>query len=430
MRDFPAVRFKRCLGLLLGVFLWTAGTAAAQDIEGVQPAALDQPRINLIARRQANGPVLMVGGQAAFNVEAFLDTGASGIMLSPHTAEQLGIKRQTTMTPAGKPGAVVFEDVGVGGGDQFGVSEPLYFSLAAYSPATNTYDADAIPATYVQTIGPFRAEIGPLGDKGDLLTQLAMADLDVAGMPAMRDKIVVLNVKPVNTFDDTIRTTLYDAKNAPAGIATCKRHIKLSYGSFARFTHLSPPNAQPPSMAENPFIGPNPVAAVIGDKTPAMQAMHHGKRISGSWLLDTGAAASMISLANAQALGVTYVDGTFGTDHPRLVGVPADQQFTLTVGGIGGSKKSAGFFLDELRLTTTEGQPLVFKKAPVLVSDITVRDPATGRTLTLDGVFGMNFLTASCMVDEGGLIPDMKNMTAGAFEKVVIDHQAGVLGLQ
>jgi hypothetical protein len=138
----------------------------------------------------------------------------------------------------------------------------------------------------------------------------------------------------------------------------------------------------------------------------------------------------MISLANAQSLGVTYVDGTFGTDHPRLAGVPADQQFTLTVGGIGGSKKSAGFFLDELHLATTEGQPLVFKRAPVLVSDITVRDPATGRTLTLDGVFGMNFLTASCMVDEGGLIPDMKNMTAGAFEKIVIDHQTGVLGLQ
>jgi hypothetical protein len=34
------------------------------------------------------------------------------------------------------------------------------------------------------------------------------------------------------------------------------------------------------------------------------------------------------------------------------------------------------------------------------------------------------------MVDEGGLIPDMKNMTAGAFEKIVIDHQTGVLGLQ
>ena len=152
--------------------------------------------------------------------------------------------------------------------------------------------------------------------------------------------------------------------------------------------------------------------------------------IAGSWLLDTGAAASMISRANAASLGVTYVDGTFGTDHPKLAGVPADQQFTLTVGGVGGSKKAAGFFLDELRLPTTEGQPLIYKRAPVLVSDITVQDRATGKSLTLDGVFGMNFLTASCMVDESALLPDMKNMTAGAFEKIVIDHRSGVLGLQ
>jgi hypothetical protein len=414
---------------LLAICLWLAAPAIAEDIEGVQPAALDQPRINLIMRRQAGGPVLMVAGQAGFNVEAFLDTGASGIMLSPHTAQQLGIARETVSAPGGKGGEARFEDVGVGGGDQFAVSEPLLLSLASYSPSTNTDDTDAIAGTYTLNVGPFRAQIGPLGGGGDLLTALAMADLDVAGMPVMRDKIVVLNVKPVNTFSDTIRTTIYDPATAPAGIATCKRHVKLGYASFARFTTTSPASAQPPSMAENPFIGPNPLAAA-NDRTPPMQAAHHGKTIAGSWLLDTGAAASMISRANAASLGVTYVEGTFGTDHPKLAGVPADQQFTLTVGGVGGSKKAAGFFLDELRLSTTEGQPLVFKRAPVLVSDITVQDRATGKSLTLDGVFGMNFLTASCMVDESALLPDMKNMTAGAFEKIVIDHRAGVLGLQ
>lgn len=417
---------------MLGLCLWPLGSAAGEDIEGVQPAALDQPRINLIARRQPGGPVLMAGGQTAFNVEAFLDTGASGIMLSSHTAEQLGIRRETATAAGGKPGAVVFEDVGVGGGDQFAVSEPLQFSLAPYAPSANVEDADAIPTTYTQAVGPFRAEIGPLGDKGDLLTQLAMADLDVVGMPAIRGKIVVMNVKPVNSFSDTIRTTLYDAKTerAPA----LKWHVKLSQGSFTRFTRLAPATAQPPELASNPFIGPNPVplsdAQAAADKTPPLLMVHNGKSISASWLLDTGAAASMISRTNAQALGVSYAPDTWGTDHPVLLGVPAARQFTLTVGGIGGSKKAAGFFLDELRLATAEGQPLVFKRAPVLVSDITVKDQATGREFTLDGVFGMNFMVASCMVDESALLPDMKNMTASAFEEIVIDEPGGWLGFQ
>jgi hypothetical protein len=419
----------RFAGFVLGVCLWLAAPAIGEDIEGVQPAALDQPRINLVVRRAANGPVLMAGGQTAFNIEAFLDTGASSIMLSTHTAQELGIHRETAPAASGKGGDVIFEDVGVGGGDKFAVSEPLFFSLAPYSPATNTDDADAIPTTYNLGVGPLRTEIGPLGNSGDLLTELAMADLDVAGMPVMNGKIVVLDVRPVNTFSDTMRTTIYDAASAPAGAAACKRHVKLGYATFARFTTTTPPAATPPSIADNPFIGPNPLAAGK-DRTPQLQMVHHGKTIAGSWLLDTGAAASMISRANAAALGVTYVEGTFGTDHPRLAGVPTDQQFMLTVGGIGGSRKSAGFFLDELRLATTEGQPLIYKRAPVLINDITVQDRATGKSFTLDGVFGMNFLTASCMVDEGALLPDMKNLTPGAFEKVVIDHHAGVLGLQ
>lgn len=143
---------------LLAICLWLAAPAIAEDIEGVQPAALDQPRINLVVRRQAGGPVLMADGQTAFNVEAFLDTGASGIMLSPHTAQQLGIHRETATVPGGKGGEVRFEDVGVGGGDQFAVSEPLVLSLASYSPSTNTDNADAIAGTYTLNVGPFRPD--------------------------------------------------------------------------------------------------------------------------------------------------------------------------------------------------------------------------------------------------------------------------------
>jgi hypothetical protein len=64
----------------------------------------------------------------------------------------------------------------------------------------------------------------------------------------------------------------------------------------------------------------------------------------------------------------------------------------------------------------------------VLVSDISLIDPATQQTFTLDGVFGMNFLVASANVT-GGLLPDIGQLTEGPFTTIVIDHSRGFLGL-
>ena len=73
-------------------------------------------------------------------------------------------------------------------------------------------------------------------------------------------------------------------------------------------------------------------------------------------------------------------------------------------------------------------QPIIYGKAPVLVNDITVMDPKTHETFTLDGVFGMNFLVASANVT-GGLMPDIGQLTEGPFTMIVIDHSRRFLGL-
>ena len=64
----------------------------------------------------------------------------------------------------------------------------------------------------------------------------------------------------------------------------------------------------------------------------------------------------------------------------------------------------------------------------MLVNDITVMDPKTHETFTLDGVFGMNFLVASANVT-GGLMPDIGQLTEGPFTMIVIDHSRRFLGL-
>ena len=389
------------------LLVWFLSPVLADDIDGVEPAAIDQPRVNLVVRREMGGKVLMGTGDA-FNVEAFLDTGASSIDLSGNTAELLGIRREEIGQTEAR-----FQDVGVGGGSEFAVSEPIFLSIAPMTPTVDTDQKEAIAGTYNLTVGPFRTEIGPLGGM-DFLTALATEDLDIVGMPVIRGKIVVMDNRDVNAMTDKIRTYVYDAGTG-AAIPKTSQHVKLSFTSFARFTKITPANAPGPAIAANPMMG--------------LIVNHDGKTISGSWLLDTGSAVSMISRKEATEMGVTYLAGTEDSNHPRLTGPATERQFVMTVGGIGGSKKSAGFFLDKLSLPTMEGSAIVFDHAPVLVADITVKD-SENRSFTLDGVLGMNFLVASAMVDESNLLPDVDHLTPGAFRWVVLDEPGGWLGVE
>ena len=97
-----------------------------------------------------------------------------------------------------------------------------------------------------------------------------------------------------------------------------------------------------------------------------------------------------------------YQPGTYDTDNPVLVDdndTPVPNQFVIPLGGIGGTINAAGFRLSSLVLPTTEGTPIRFLDAPVLVADVTAQDPVTQQEITLDGDFGMNFLVASIDVD-------------------------------
>ena len=68
----------------------------ADDIVGVQPAALDQPRIYLNLRRsQTSAPlVAKADNQAQAAIEAFLDTGASAVVLSDESFKALGVSKE------------------------------------------------------------------------------------------------------------------------------------------------------------------------------------------------------------------------------------------------------------------------------------------------------------------------------------------------
>src|SRR5688500_5095414 len=259
-----------------------AQRAAAVDnaIEGVQAAALDQPRVYMNLRRNPRGPVLTTGGEEPITaIEAFLDTGASGVMLSEDTAKQLKVNAERSRD--GKP--IQFEDVGVGGAEHFGVSEPLYVSVAHYDSNTTGEDEGA----YFAPLGPVRAQIKPAG--GGILQMIA-PNLDIAGMPVMAGRVAVIDTKPLAQFEK-LRTALYSPGDQR--IPKTTRQVPLTDVSFARFTRTTPAGAQGPMPAPNPLLGPGPFKP-----TPAVKPIvvrHGNKTASVTLLLDTGAAASIIS---------------------------------------------------------------------------------------------------------------------------------------
>lgn len=424
LRHPSAVGFSIVVAIL-------AAPAAALDIEGVQNAALDQPRINAAIRLPgATGPLSATvedpfngGTTETFNIQAFYDTGASGVLVSDETADALGLPRE--------PG-VVFEDVGVGGSEFFDVSQPVEVLLANFTADTDVDNPATFSATYNRSYGPLRTQVvqhpSTLG-----------IPLDVFGMPLFQGTTAVFDARALNQVEGTLETRLYNSGSVPSTVPAADYRVQMDFGDFARFTQTSDP-AKAPAMSQNPFIGQNPVDLLDGGSpdpgAEGVRTTHNGQTRETSWLFDTGAAASIISEDVAGLHGVTVEyemistpDGPEERPYLEQDGQRIVDQFYLAIGGVGGSRTVAGFWLEELALPTMEGEEIVFKRAPVLVANITVADPLTDESLTLDGILGMNFLVASAFIDSSSPFPFPDDITAGAFDFFTYDQTSNVLGL-
>ncbi len=362
-----------CLSLTVALVFGQGHVLAARDIvfEGVYEAALDLPRIHFLLQRSVPGAALAPASGFAVH-DAFLDTGASGVLLSRETAQELDVP----LTPNAQ-----FVDVGVGGAERFSVSEPLYLGLLAYqsSQAGN-------PRAY-RSVGRGRFQVKRTGG-------LLGEAINVIGMPALYKSVVVLNTGATNDLGFCSA-----ALREPGDPSIPSPHVTIKL-HFVDFADRHNPDNVPPL----PVIAPNPV---MND----LVLLHRGRQSKGNWLLDTGGTISLISTHQARQLGIAE-DQT-----------PA---FTLPVGGVGNMTTIPGYQLDRLIVPTLNDRNLIFTNVRVGVHDITYTDEETKTERTLDGVFGSNFLCASAKME--GLLPGDIHQTL--IEKVVIDMPEGILGLR
>ena len=438
----PRCRGLGALGAVGAMWILAAGPAQAHDIPGVLPTSIGLPEVNVVLRPTAGAAPYSGLDSFAFpltNLRMIYDTGAGGVILFEGPALGLSIAvAQFTGTD------VVFTDVGVGGTTTFDVSDPVHMSLGNFTqdpPDPYTTD-DAYPR---QDAG-LRLQLGPPGSAALFIADFTQ--LGIVGVPAMAGRVSVINPKlaEVSIFEltpaNTIHTYVYDpavpAESGP-GILTPDVRVELTLKSFDRFTQTTPPGATGPTLGENPFIGPDPLAVLEANPPPTMPPgitlRLGGSEATGTFLLDTGSQITSISSAMALTLGVRYwVAGDPGYDpaFPATLVFDADgslvpNQFTVDISGIGGTTTIAGFNADSLLVRTLEGDPLDdldsqhlnFVTAPVYVQDIELLDPVTLDTFTFDGILGTNYLFGSgnLLALSGFPVP----FREGPFEWLVLD---------
>jgi hypothetical protein len=415
----------------------------ALDIPGVLPTSIGLPEVNAVLRPSA-GAAPYTGfdtfGFPLTSLRMIFDTGASGVVLFEGPALALGIPVAQHLGTN-----VVFTDVGVGGSTTFLVSDPTHMSMGNFvqdPPGPYTTD-DAYPR---QNPG-LRLQLGPPDSAAAFISDFTQ--LGIVGVPAMAGRVSVINPKlaEVSFFEltpaDTIHTYVYEPGVPPEsgpGIPAVDRHVELTLKSFDRFTQTAPAGATGPTLTENPFIGPDPLAALEGvmplpTTPPGITVRLGATQATGTFLLDTGNQTTSISSAMALTLGVRYwlpEDPGYDPGVPAMLVMAADgslvaDQFSATFGGIGGTTTIAGFYLDSLLVRTMEGDPLVdtdpshlnFVNAPVFVQDIELEDPVTMDKFTFDGILGTNYLFGSG--DLSALAGFAVPFRPGPFEWLVLD---------
>jgi hypothetical protein len=428
------------------MWILAASPAPAHDIPGVLPTSIGLPEVNVVLRPTAGAAAY--SGRDSFefpltNLRMIYDTGAGGVILFEGPA--LGLSLPVAQFSGTD---VVFTDVGVGGTTTFDVSDPLHMSFGNFTqdpPDPYTTD-DAYPRQHAA----LRLQLGPPGSAALFIADFT--PLGVVGVPAMAGRVSVINPKLAEvsiselTPANTIHTYVYDPALPPEsgpGLLPPDLRIELTLESFDRFTQTSPAGATGPTLGENPFIGPHPLAALEGvsplpTTPPGITVSKGASQATGSFLLDTGSQITSISNAMALALGVRYwAPGDPGYDPAFLAtlvheadGSLVTDQFTVDLSGIAGTTTIAGFYADSLLVRTMEGDPLVdtdpnhlnFVSAPVFVYDIELVDPVTLDTFIFDGILGTNYLFGSGDLSalSGFAVP----FREGPFEWLVLDLDA------
>jgi len=350
-------------------------SVATAGLEVVLPdvctAAWDQPELYGLIK---DGNDILPFGSEDVAVEFFVDTGSSGVVLSKVIVDAFGI------------GWADFEgyytETGIAGTEEGDVTRP--FTIKLINGSLWTVPEDVTESDF-DDYGEFNLWARRIIDELE-----EWDPINIVGMPVISQRVMDIDPTPIAELD-RLRTYLLPHGDPNIPTDQLNAHVALRLVNF--LPDEPPPGETFPSSADNPVI-------------PNIVVRHGGNSSVGTWLLDTGASASFISIAQANAIGLTQY-----TSLDDILDAN-DYDFSTEVGGIGGTAVVPGYLVDQVRVPTLEGLELVFEDIELLVIDVA----------GLDGVFGMN-----CLVPSLSLFREVDG--PGYFERIVIDTANAVMGL-
>jgi hypothetical protein len=377
------MQLRTVLGGLVAIALGLAcvsGLQAASPYILLGPAdelALDQPRVAVELVEPETGRSL---GPSLANT-FLLDTGANSILAVDDAIAELN--------SAGYRTEGTFFEQGVGGFSQFDVSARYDINYAGSDGQILTIAGGRILSSTTTSFCPIPGLCSFFG---------------IMGMPAMENKVTTLNLSSLAgdgggiSIDDILNGGGFDIGFLETRFADQPPTTDL------RRYHV------PVSAVHFPAEGPGPLPSWSDLPFLTLAARHQDRQQQANFVLDTGAQLSLMSSAVAFDLGLD-ANGN-GTLEDEAVAFQ-------DIGGVGGTIRAPVLLFDELRLPTSEGAELIFQNIQVAIADI---DP------TIDGVFGMNFLSSGWSGTLFGEFSDLADLLEEAGFGDLLEELGG-LGL-
>jgi len=349
---------QRLTPIALAVMLLAAHAAQAVprlEFGVMDGLALDQPRV-LIGIEDPANPGVVVGPDDFFNTAA-LDTGADSILIvSPAYLDSTTFDSDPDryeLERRDDDSIVQYEQVGIGGSELFDLLKP--YNLAYVGPEGGA-------TTQLNNV---RFTGSPDTDLSDLA--------GVVGMPAMVGHVVTWDFRPVSDFS-FIDVAFDDTRPAATDHSY---HINLERFNTEASGQIQPDDPLP-VLTDLPLV-------------PDVITGGNGTTATGQYLLDSGAATTLITAATAADLGIDLEN---------------DAIDFLQVGGIGGEAFLPVVEIDTITLPTAEGVDMVFEDINAAVVDI--------EGLDIAGILGSNALMT-------GYLNALGTGEAGVYHQAVLD---------
>jgi len=330
-------------------------------------------------------------------IKAFVDTGASGFVISHLTATGLYDVPALHLTQNDYIGK--YTEIGIGGTEEGKVSRPL----GVHVLNGQRYMGHEGNLVDFSSYGDFnlwvRQEEG-MGEKFEIMGFVIPNPIHIVGMPVIRQGIMVMDPSGLQGDEPEYLATYI----VPHGTPLPEHNITLELYLYDFVGETPPPGEVFPSHASNPMV-------------PHVTVKHTAGSSTGNWLFDTGAGSSFLAFGHAKEVGLipaNYEDlDSFVSDHAAAGGKVA------VVGGIGTESITVPILnVSEIRIPAKEGFDIVWQNVDILIKDI----PELTE-LGLDGIFGMNLIMPSVTIDSND--PEnwdqLMDMSPGMFRTIIFD---------